>query len=533
MADPLVYENLDLLFRLVGHNGYEVLVTKAPGGTDVPVQAFEVPFDDRDFELFVLHLRGTKGRARGSLDSPETQRARDLGGDLYSALFKDKLAISLATSIERCQAKNHGLRLRLNLTNTPALLNLPWEFLYDASKKRFLSLFDETPIVRYLGVEYPVEDLRTPLPVRVLVMVSNPDDPNYEKLDVKQEKANLRSAVSALEKAGQLSLDFIPATLRDLTDALKKSPCHVFHFIGHGGFDVASGDGAILLEGDRRALVTSGQHLGTLLAGHTPLRLAVLNACEGARSAKDDPFAGVAQTLIQQGVPAVVAMQFEITDKAAIAFSEDFYSSLILGLPVDVAVSQARKAIYGMPNYTEWATPVLYMRSSDGVLFDLEAASTTSPKLTTPPKAQKSKWQKFAAERKTGDYVYGRITELSLDGAVVELGEDIEGHASRGDIHIYESTGIRRWIPKMKVGKMLWVEILKIDARRNVPISLAIPDIAFNDSRHPNRYQIGQKMEVTRQKHIKDEKEFRRRQLAMMQRVARTRAETDKSTWYE
>jgi hypothetical protein len=82
----------------------------------------------------------------------------------------------------------------------------------------------------------------------------------------------------------------------------------------------------------------------------------------------------VAQTLIQQGVPAVVAMQFEITDRAAIAFSDDFYASLVLGLPVDVAVNEARKSIYAQPNATEWATPVLYLRSPDGVLFDLESA---------------------------------------------------------------------------------------------------------------------------------------------------------------
>jgi len=125
-----------------------------------------------------------------------------------------------------------------------------------------------------------------------------------------------------------------------------------------------------------RASLTSGQVLGTFLSDHRPLRLAVLNACEGGRSANDDPFAGVAQTLIQQGVPAVVAMQFEITDRAAIAFSDDFYASLVLGLPVDVAVNEARKSIYAQPNATEWATPVLYLRSPDGVLFELESAPT-------------------------------------------------------------------------------------------------------------------------------------------------------------
>ena len=59
------------------------------------------------------------------------------------------------------------------------------------------------------------------------------------------------------------------------------------------------------------------------------LRLVVLNSCEGARTTLTDPYAGVATTLVQLGVPAVVAMQFEISDRAAIVFAEELYTNLI------------------------------------------------------------------------------------------------------------------------------------------------------------------------------------------------------------
>ena len=36
------------------------------------------------------------------------------------------------------------------------------------------------------------------------------------------------------------------------------------------------------------------------------LRLVVLNACEGARQSPADPFGGVAQSLVAQGIPAVI-----------------------------------------------------------------------------------------------------------------------------------------------------------------------------------------------------------------------------------
>ena len=67
----------------------------------------------------------------------------------------------------------------------------------------------------------------------------------------------------------------------------------------------------------------------TSLDDQVQLQLVVLNSCQGARTTLADPFAGVATTLIQSGVPAVVAMQFEISDEAAIVFAEELYTNLI------------------------------------------------------------------------------------------------------------------------------------------------------------------------------------------------------------
>lgn len=96
----------------------------------------------------------------------------------------------------------------------------------------------------------------------------------------------------------------------------------------------------------------------------------MLNACEGARSDASDPFAGVAQSLIQQGLPAVVAMQYEITDDAAIIFAHEFYGAIADGYPLEAALAEARGAIRDAGNLTEWGTPVLYSRAPDGRLFD-------------------------------------------------------------------------------------------------------------------------------------------------------------------
>jgi hypothetical protein len=146
--------------------------------------------------------------------------------------------------------------------------------------------------------------------------------------------------------------------------------------VGHDIFDETKQDGLLLmLDAEGRGRSVSGQELGVLLHDHRSLRLAVLNACEGARSDVSDPFAGVAQSLVQQGLPAVIAMQFPISDQAAITLSHEFYKAVSEGYPVDAALAEARKALSTQDTGVEWATPVLCLRAPDGRIFDVAALS--------------------------------------------------------------------------------------------------------------------------------------------------------------
>ena len=118
----------------------------------------------------------------------------------------------------------------------------------------------------------------------------------------------------------------------------------LLHFIGHGDFDQQSDKSVLLFcDDEKRAKPVDGGTLGTLLHNDRSLRLAVLNACEGARTSLSNPFAGVAQGPIQCGIPAVIAMQFEITDAAAIKFSQGLYSALAAGRPVECRLGGGAK----------------------------------------------------------------------------------------------------------------------------------------------------------------------------------------------
>jgi hypothetical protein len=84
---------------------------------------------------------------------------------------------------------------------------------------------------------------------------------------------------------------------------------------------------------------------------------------------QDDPFAGMAQGLVRQNSSAVIAMQFPITDQAAVTFTGEFYGAVADEYPVDQAVTYARKALFASYG-AEWATPTLFMQAHDGKVFD-------------------------------------------------------------------------------------------------------------------------------------------------------------------
>src|SRR5271165_6988640 len=272
---------------------------------------------------------------------------------------------------EQSRSAKRRLRLRLRIGDAPELNDVPWEYLYNASLNQFLSLSEYTPLIRYLELPRRIRPLTIDARLEILAMISSPSD--YPQLDVEQEWSRLNDALMAPIDKNQVRLSRLAeAKLSMLQRELRRSEYHVLHFVGHGGFDQGTQDGALVLhdEAGRGRLVTA-ERLGTILRDHRSLRLVVLNACEGARSSRTDPFAGVAQTLVQQGIPAVIAMQFEITDKAAVVFAHEFYAAIADDYPVDAALGAARKAIFADENETEWGTPVLFLRAPDGRLFSV------------------------------------------------------------------------------------------------------------------------------------------------------------------
>jgi chaperonin GroL len=366
------YSDFDLLIDGSADTGYRARVVGSPTGETGPV-AIEFPFTEQDIEIFLLRIGRPRIVRRGGTRASLMPAVEEFGGKLFDAVFRDQIRVALATSLDKTEGDDVGLRIRLRLADAPELADLPWEFLYDRGARRFLALSDWTPLVRYLEMPSRIRPLSVTAPLRILVMAASPVD--FDRLDSVGEKAQLREALADLIDTHRVTLEEEPSgTLTGLQRQLRRGEYHVFHFIGHGGFDETEDDGLLYFEGrNGHSQAVSGQALGELLHDHRSLRLAVLNACEGARSGREDPFAGTAQSLVRQGIPAVVAMQFEITDDAAIAFSHSLYDAVADGYPLDASMAEARKAVRNMPNPVEWATPVLHMRAGDGRVFAVAA----------------------------------------------------------------------------------------------------------------------------------------------------------------
>src|SRR5262249_40892287 len=116
-------------------------------------------------------------------------------------------------------------------------------------------------------------------------------------------------------------------------------------------------------------------------------RLVVLNSCRGATPNEYQAYHGAAQRLLRE-IPFVVAMQYAISDRAAIRFSSGFYGSLFAGSPLDEAVNRGRNEIF-IDRYVgrEFATPVFYA-----------AGSEKPPALLTPDSVDK--WRRGQRRRR-------------------------------------------------------------------------------------------------------------------------------------
>ena len=100
----------------------------------------------------------------------------------------------------------------------------------------------------------------------------------------------------------------------------------------------------------------------TCFPGHQSLRLVVLSGCQTALSVGHRVMGCLPPPLLAKNIPAVIAMQYSVTDRSAMALARTFYTGIGEGFPLDLALTNARRALLAGRNegMVDFGTPVLY-----------------------------------------------------------------------------------------------------------------------------------------------------------------------------
>ena len=293
------------------------------------------------------------------------------------------------------QHRVYGLRLRLAL-HPPAVAALPWESIYDPDRNQAFAANGRTPVVR---VENLHRFLGPPRPLHISwplsVLLAAPED-SSGKIDAESEIAGVKHVLNTFGP-GRVQVSTLTGrfSIIDLRREIDARQPDLLHMITHG-----DPQGIELWHRDRPILVSSASLRATL--ERTPsVKLAFLNACLAGMSSDTRRFRNVAAQLLQAGLPAVIAMQYEIRDDAAIEFAQFLYEELVAGScpgAIDAAVAMARTSLYALnPGDFSYGTPVLWLNADNGLVFapetapydpmttnDRVAASRYAPRIAAP-----------------------------------------------------------------------------------------------------------------------------------------------------
>jgi hypothetical protein len=319
--------------------------------------------------------------------APAEETIRSHGGALFDALFNGNIHDAWLEHRLAAQRNRHGVRLCI-MSEIPALIAVPWEYLHNREHGLPLSLDADVSVVRALPL-MGREPLAVEGDLRVLVLLSSPN--NLAKLDVEREWTNLTAATAA----AAISLIRVEPTFEALQGALRQHMPHVVHFVGHGGFpfgppsdtaEAAGLQGALAFcSSDGTSAIVGASDVAMLLSGCGTLRLVYLSACQGAVTGTASAFAGVAQQLLHKGTPAVLAMQAPIREDYALRFSQEFYRALADGYGVEQAIREGRTRVKEVAD--AWGIPTFYFQGVEP--FAIAA-------LGNDAKAQRL-WQKVVA----------------------------------------------------------------------------------------------------------------------------------------
>ncbi|MBA3967836.1 MAG: CHAT domain-containing protein [Nitrospirales bacterium] len=243
-----------------------------------------------------------------------------------------------------------------------------------------------------------------PLPARILLFISSPEDLNPERnrLDFEEEEALLFTALDRSLQEEKVIIDVAEdGTLPTLLSRLEQQPYHVLILSMHGIENGLLFEDEKIWTGKLVAGSALAKQLDHLPPGHRP-ELLVVSACRSAKAEESaQSLSSVTQILHEQGIARVLGMRLSVQDKAASAFNAELFRRISLGDSLGRALALARETLArggwlnpadsagqishpGDP-FAQWTLPVLFDSTVDAPLIDVTRKSQTFPAAHSPP----------------------------------------------------------------------------------------------------------------------------------------------------
>jgi tetratricopeptide (TPR) repeat protein len=327
---------LDFHIRRLDSDSFGVTVFERGQSQPLATSSFDYRLSNlTEYEIDRLDFDRKNPQAR-------IERLRAFGLNLYRRVFSESIEEVWRQRRERDDFLTLCVRIDESARGLEAL---PWETLH--AGEEFLAAGVKTSISR-LPLDIQPQEALAPVspPIRMLAFAASPLDlPDGSRLNIEREQEILLEAINTPAGEGWLQVDFEDEAKLEILESALDTNYHILHFTGHG-ISPYNGGGLLLEDADGRMRpVGVNEFIQSLDKGREALRLAVISGCQTARTLHTGGFRDLARALARRGVPAVLAMQFSISDHGGLKLAETLYPKLIDGRPIEVALSAARHAM--------------------------------------------------------------------------------------------------------------------------------------------------------------------------------------------
>ncbi|MGW1966625.1 TIR domain-containing protein, partial [Streptomyces sp. NPDC001935] len=416
---------------------------------------------DHDLEQKLWGLQRARARAAGGmiLRRPLLEEEKAAPAELAGALVAVGEALGkrfvhgdaahgLAGQEELARARNASLQIGLAVDD-PRWVDLPWETLTLPGSAGPLALWKQVELYRTVRRDSKPVAVPVPGPLRILAVVASPESGGGELLDYERELGRILDAVSPARSGQGAYVRVLNwGSLAEIRAALEQERFHILHLSCHAA------PGILVLEDEQgHADEVDAQKFMEKLPAGRGVPLVVLAGCSTARTfvPQDGPAAqerqpvederdsgaggtgpdsaadadaegrnraGLARSLLERGVPAVLAMTEAVTDRYATDLAADMYQTLARAEHPNplTALSNARRTLEQRrrkllkerdprAGWPEWATPALFLAGPPLPLFD---RNHCDERVAVVPEAV---LEEGMVVRKVGEFV-GRRAEL-------------------------------------------------------------------------------------------------------------------------